>query len=128
MRQKTPPLSPLQTGPVCPSSAISAAASCDEPASPASKLSRKGYLAQDSGQQGLTTFLKPRPVLASICSPLEAPLGFPDDHLAYPVAKMAEVDFDMGPKITDGRSGETFKTWIFVCTLAGSRQQWGPDG
>jgi transposase len=37
---------------------------------------------------------------------------------------MAQVDFGMGPLITDRKSGEITKTWIFVCTLAWSRHQY----
>jgi transposase len=44
--------------------------------------------------------------------------------LEFPVADMAQVDFGMGPGITDAHTGETFKTWIFVCTLAWSRHQY----
>lgn len=44
--------------------------------------------------------------------------------LDFPVAEMAQVDFGQGPEITDGRSGEIIKTWIFVMTLAWSRHQY----
>lgn len=44
--------------------------------------------------------------------------------LDFPVAEMAQVDFGMGPVITDRATGERFKTWIFVCTLAWSRHQY----
>lgn len=44
--------------------------------------------------------------------------------LTFQVAEMAQVDFGMGPAITDRQSGETFKTWIFVMTLAWSRHQY----
>jgi transposase len=44
--------------------------------------------------------------------------------LTFPVAEMAQIDFGSGPNITDRKSGETFKTWIFVCTLAWSRHQY----
>jgi transposase len=44
--------------------------------------------------------------------------------LDFPVGEMAQVDFGMGPLITDRKSGEIFKTWIFVCTLAWSRHQY----
>lgn len=38
--------------------------------------------------------------------------------LDFAVAEMAQVDFGAGPMITDRVTGERFKTWIFVCTLA----------
>ena len=44
--------------------------------------------------------------------------------LEFPVGEMAQVDFGMGPVITDRKTGEIFKTWIFVCTLAWSRHQY----
>jgi len=44
--------------------------------------------------------------------------------LEFAVAEMMQVDFGMGPGITDRKSGESFKTWIFVCTLAWSRHQY----
>jgi len=44
--------------------------------------------------------------------------------LDFAVAEMAQVDFGAGPMITDRRTGERFKTWIFVCTLAWSRHQY----
>ena len=44
--------------------------------------------------------------------------------LEFAVGEMAQVDFGMGPVITDRKSGEIFKTWIFVCTLAWSRHQY----
>lgn len=44
--------------------------------------------------------------------------------LDFPVAEMAQVDFGAGPVITDRATGESFKTWIFVCTLAWSRHQY----
>jgi hypothetical protein len=37
---------------------------------------------------------------------------------------MAQVDFGSGPVITERQSGEVFKTWIFVMTLAWSRHQY----
>jgi len=30
----------------------------------------------------------------------------------------AQVDFGQGPKITDVHTGEQFKTWFFIMTLA----------
>ena len=44
--------------------------------------------------------------------------------LEFPVAEMAQVDFGMGPVITDRKTGNAFKTWIFVMTLAWSRHQY----
>lgn len=44
--------------------------------------------------------------------------------LDFAVAEMAQVDFGAGPMITDRVTGECFKTWIFVCTLAWSRHQY----
>jgi transposase len=44
--------------------------------------------------------------------------------LDFAVAEMAQVDFGMGPVITDRKNGEVFKTWIFVMTLAWSRHQY----
>ncbi len=44
--------------------------------------------------------------------------------LEFPVAEMAQVDFGMGPLITDRKTGNAFKTWIFVMTLAWSRHQY----
>ncbi|MEO6354664.1 MAG: IS21 family transposase [Burkholderiaceae bacterium] len=44
--------------------------------------------------------------------------------LDFAVAEMAQVDFGAGPMITDRVTGERFKTWIFVCTLAWSRHQY----
>ena len=36
----------------------------------------------------------------------------------------AQVDFGMGPVITDVYTGESFKTWVFVMVLAWSRHQY----
>jgi transposase len=44
--------------------------------------------------------------------------------LEFGVAEMAQVDFGMGPAITERKTGEILKTWIFVCTLAWSRHQY----
>lgn len=44
--------------------------------------------------------------------------------LDFAVAEMAQVDFGCGPAITDRVTGERYKTWIFVCTLAWSRHQY----
>jgi hypothetical protein len=44
--------------------------------------------------------------------------------LDFPVGESAQVDFGLGPKITDRRSGELIASWIFVMTLAWSRHQY----
>src|SRR5450759_1430522 len=44
--------------------------------------------------------------------------------LEFTVGEMAQVDFGMGPVITERKTGEILKTWIFVCTLAWSRHQY----
>jgi transposase len=44
--------------------------------------------------------------------------------LEFAVAEMAQIDFGMGPLITDRQTGVISKTWIFVCTLAWSRHQY----
>jgi transposase len=44
--------------------------------------------------------------------------------LEFDVGEMAQIDFGQGPQITDRCTGETFKTWIFVATLAWSRHQY----
>lgn len=44
--------------------------------------------------------------------------------LDFAVGELAQVDFGSGPPITDRQSGETFKTWFFVMTLAWSRHQY----
>lgn len=44
--------------------------------------------------------------------------------LDFAVGEMAQVDFGSGPVITDRKSGEVFKTWFFVMTLAWSRHQY----
>ena len=44
--------------------------------------------------------------------------------LDFEPAEMAQIDFGMGPPITDRVSGETFKTWFFVATLAWSRHHY----
>ena len=44
--------------------------------------------------------------------------------LEFGVGEMAQVDFGMGPAITERKTGEIRKTWIFVCTLAWSRHQY----
>ena len=44
--------------------------------------------------------------------------------LEFAVGEMAQVDFGMGPVITERKTGEILKTWIFVCTLAWSRHQY----
>ncbi len=55
----------------------------------------------------------------------EAPdLSVATIKLDFPVGETAQVDFGAGPLIADRVSGECFKTWIFVCTLAWSRHQY----
>ena len=44
--------------------------------------------------------------------------------LEFAVGEMAQVDFGIGPLITDRQTGVISKTWIFVCTLAWSRHQY----
>ena len=44
--------------------------------------------------------------------------------LEFAVGESAQVDFGQGPVITDRRTGEVIKTWIFVMTLAWSRHQY----
>ena len=48
----------------------------------------------------------------------------PTVMLDFAVGEQAQVDFGSGPVITDRQSGEVFKTWIFVMTLAWSRHQY----
>lgn len=45
-------------------------------------------------------------------------------RLAFKPAEAAQVDFGAGPLITDVYTGEVFKTWFFVMTLAWSRHQY----
>jgi len=45
-------------------------------------------------------------------------------RLAFKPAEAAQVDFGAGPLITDVDTGEVFKTWFFVMTLAWSRHQY----
>jgi len=45
-------------------------------------------------------------------------------RLHFPPGEAAQVDFGAGPLITDVRTGETFKTWVFVMTLCWSRHQY----
>lgn len=45
-------------------------------------------------------------------------------RLVFKPAEAAQVDFGAGPPITDAVSGEQFKTWFFVMTLAWSRHQY----
>ena len=49
----------------------------------------------------------------------EAPL-----RLEFKPAEAVQVDFGAGPVITDVQTGEVFKTWFFVMTLAWSRHQY----
>jgi hypothetical protein len=44
--------------------------------------------------------------------------------LDFAVAEAAQIDFDQGPQIVDRATGEVFKTWFFVMTLAWSRHQY----
>jgi len=44
--------------------------------------------------------------------------------LDFAVGELAQVDFGSGPIITDRQTGEVFKTWFFVMTLAWSRHQY----
>jgi transposase len=44
--------------------------------------------------------------------------------LDFAVGESAQVDFGQGPAITDRRTGDAFKTWIFVMTLAWCRHQY----
>lgn len=44
--------------------------------------------------------------------------------LDFVPGESAQVDFGMGPMITDAQSGEVFKTWIFVMVLSWSRHQY----
>src|SRR6266849_2412312 len=42
----------------------------------------------------------------------------------FRLAEAVQVDFGAGPPITDVHTGEIFKTWFFVMTLAWSRHQY----
>ena len=44
--------------------------------------------------------------------------------LDFEPGDVAQVDFGAGPVITDARTGESFKTWVFVMVLAWSRHQY----
>jgi len=44
--------------------------------------------------------------------------------LDYEPGDIAQVDFGAGPAIVDVMTGEVFKTWVFVMTLAWSRHQY----
>ena len=44
--------------------------------------------------------------------------------LEFAPGDAAQVDFGQGPKITDTHTGEQFKTWFFIMTLAWSRHQY----
>lgn len=44
--------------------------------------------------------------------------------LDFAAGEMAQVDFGQGPLITERRTGEVIKTWVFVMTLAWSRHQY----
>jgi transposase len=45
-------------------------------------------------------------------------------RLSFKPAEAAQVDFGAGPVITNVYTGEVFKTWFFVMTLAWSRHQY----
>ena len=45
-------------------------------------------------------------------------------RLEFKPGKAVQVDFGAGPPITDVHTGEIFKTWLFVMTLAWSRHQY----
>ena len=45
-------------------------------------------------------------------------------HLEFAPGEAAQVDFGTGPMLLDRGSGEQFKTWFFVMTLAFSRHQY----
>jgi len=45
-------------------------------------------------------------------------------RLTFQPAEAMQVDFGAGPMITDVYTGEVFKTWFFVATLAWSRHQY----
>jgi len=51
--------------------------------------------------------------------PAEVPL-----RLEFKPAEAAQVDFGAGSLMTDVHTGEVFKTWFFVMTLAWSRHQY----
>lgn len=44
--------------------------------------------------------------------------------LEFEAGDAAQVDFGQGPMITDQKTGEQFKTWFFIMTLAWSRHQY----
>lgn len=44
--------------------------------------------------------------------------------LDFAPGEAAQVDFGAGPRITDCRTGQSFKTWFFVMTLCFSRHQY----
>ena len=45
-------------------------------------------------------------------------------RLTFKPAEAVQVDFGAGPLMTDVLTGEVFKTWFFVMTLAWSRHQY----
>jgi transposase len=45
-------------------------------------------------------------------------------RLEFKPGEAVQVDFGAGPPITDVHTGEIFKTWFFVMTLAWSRHQY----
>jgi hypothetical protein len=44
--------------------------------------------------------------------------------LEFAPGEAAQVDFGKGPEVVDVRTGEVFKTWVFVMVLAWSRHQY----
>jgi len=77
----------------------------------AALVRRYGYGGSDSA---VHRFLKPLPLTQP-----DVPL-----RLYFQPGEAAPVDFGAGPVITDVRTGEFFKTWVFVMTLCGSRHQY----
>ena len=47
-----------------------------------------------------------------------------DQRAEFAPGDAAQVDFGQGPRITDVYTGEQFKTWFFIMTLAWSRHQY----
>jgi hypothetical protein len=78
----------------------------------AALVRRYGYTGSYSA---VHRFLKQLPSMAAPDVPL---------RLRFKPGEAAQVDFGAGPLITDVRTGETFKTWVFVMRLCGSRHQY----
>lgn len=55
---------------------------------------------------------------------LEGPATLPSVMLEFRPGEAAQVDFGAGPLIEDAFTGEKFKTWAFVMTLAWSRHMY----